>query len=158
MKTINPTQQLRDPNIEPTEIVLSGILKSAYPSYCIFLEEIKSRGIETSWRYYTDGKAWLAKGVIKWKGRRAGLKSKTLFWLSVWDEYYKVNVYIPETQRNDLLNLNLEDDLKEKIQSIKRMGETYRILTLSFDLYHHKQLASLLIIIDYCRSNKSLNI
>ena len=116
MKTIHPTQQLRTPDIEPSESVLSEILKENYTVYRMFLDEMKTREIEIIWRYYTDGKAWLAKGNNRWIGKRGGLREKTLFWLSMWEGYFKVTLYVPENERDDILNLDLEEELIDYIK------------------------------------------
>ncbi|PKP08994.1 MAG: hypothetical protein CVU09_13085 [Bacteroidetes bacterium HGW-Bacteroidetes-4] len=39
---------------------------------------------QVQWRYYNDGKAWLCK---------VSYKKKTVFWLSVWEAYFKVAFY-----------------------------------------------------------------
>lgn len=154
MKTIHPTQQLRTPDIEPSESVLSEILKENYTVYRMFLDEMKTREIEVVWRYYTDGKAWLAKGNNRWIGKRGGLREKTLFWLSMWEGYFKVTLYVPENERDDILNLDLEGELLDYIKSIVRMGETFRTLPITFDITSTEQLPSLFKLIDYRKSRK----
>lgn len=60
---MNETQLLRNPDIIPTDEVLASALGSSYGAYTAFIGKLPDIGIEPQWRYYTDDKAWLAKGL-----------------------------------------------------------------------------------------------
>ena len=77
---------LRDPDIQPTNYAIAKALGDSNNAYIKFINEIASHDILLEWRYYNDGKAWLAKGLFKWTGVRGGQNEKTVFWLSIWDE------------------------------------------------------------------------
>lgn len=74
------TQLLRNPEILPSEEVLKDALKNSFPAYNELINAITSNtlGLLPEWHYYNDGKAWLCKVVFK---------KKTIFWLSVWEQY-----------------------------------------------------------------------
>ena len=50
------------------------------------------------WRYYNDGKAWLCKVVNK---------KKTVFWLSIWEHYFKTSFYFTEKHLESIDALNI---------------------------------------------------
>jgi len=142
-------QLLKNPNIEPTDSVLNDSLKDAYPSYLLFLNLLKQIDVDLIWKYYTDGKAWLAKGIYRWTGKKGSEKEMSVFWCSVWNGFFKIVIYIPEDKREDILNLPIYDNLKIKIREIKRMGETFRTLPIVFDVHSNEELESILKIIVY---------
>ncbi len=142
-------QLLRNPNIEPTDSVLNDSLKDAYPSYLLFLNLLKQIDVDLVWRYYTDGKAWLAKGIYRWTGKKGSDKEMSVFWCSIWNGFFKIVIYIPEDKREDIQNLQIDDNLKIKIREIKRMGETFRTLPIVFDIHSNEELESILKIIVY---------
>jgi len=46
-----------------------------------------------------------------------------VFWLSVWDGFFKVTIYIPEKARSDVLSLPLDEEVKLMIANSKQMGK-----------------------------------
>ena len=99
-------QMLRNPDIAPSSDVIAKALGEANNAYIKFINEIASHDIQIDWRYYNDGKAWLAKGLFKWRGVRGGQNETTIFWLSIWDGFFKVTIYIPEKAREEVLRAN----------------------------------------------------
>ena len=63
MKAAN--QQLRSPDIQPTSDVIAQALGQVSSAYVKFVSGLESHDIQLDWHYYTDGKAWLAKGLHK---------------------------------------------------------------------------------------------
>ena len=59
-------QLLRDPDIEPSSDVIAEALGESNNAYIKFISELASHDIHLEWRYYNDGKSWLAKGLFKW--------------------------------------------------------------------------------------------
>lgn len=76
------TQLLRDQHIFPSTEVLKNALKESYGVYEELIQTITNTqyGLTIEWNYYKDGKAWLCK---------VQYKKKTIFWLSVWDQFFK---------------------------------------------------------------------
>ena len=89
-------QLLRDPDIGPTRAIIAEALGTVNNAYESFVVDLKNHDIDLEWRYYTDGKAWLGKDLYKWTGARGGQNEVTAFWLSIWEKFFKVTIYIPE--------------------------------------------------------------
>ena len=130
---MNEQQLLRDPDIAPTSEVIAEALGLANTAYVKFIGGLKEHDIEAEWRYYSDGKVWLGKGMYKWTGVRGGQKEVTAFWLSIWDGFFKVTFYIPEKARFEAINLPLADDIKNMIKEAAQMGKL-KFFPLTFDL------------------------
>ena len=64
MKAVNQ-QLLRSPDIQPTSDVIAQALGQANSAYVKFVSGLENHDIQLDWHYYTDGKAWLAKGLHK---------------------------------------------------------------------------------------------
>jgi hypothetical protein len=147
-KKMDKQQLLRDPGIEPTCEVIADALGAANNAYIEFIEELKSHDIGVYWRYYSDGKAWLGKALYKWTTVRGTPKEITAFWLSIWDGFFKVSLYIPEKSRAEALNLPLGDDIKDMIENSKQMGKL-KFFPLVFDLRSDELLDSIYTLADF---------
>lgn len=152
MKTTKK-QLLKNPDIQPSSDVIAKALKEADNTYVKFINELIKHNIEIEWRYYTDGKAWLAKGLYKWKGVRGVLKETTVFWLSVWDGFFKLTIFIPEKNREDALNLPLSDDINKMISESKQMGKL-KFFPVVFNLYSDELLPSVFTLLDFRKNIK----
>lgn len=152
MKTVKE-QLLRNPDIEPSGDVIEKALGQANNTYMKFLVELASHDIRLEWRYYNDGKAWLAKGLYKRTGARGGQSEKTVFWLSIWDGFFKVTIYIPEKARFDLSSLPLDDEIKLMIEKSKQMGKL-KFFPLVFDLCSDEKFETLFSLVDFRKSTK----
>ena len=126
-------QLLRNPDVAPTREVLSEALGLAGAAYVKFVDGLKARDIQVEWRYYNDGKAWLGKGLFRWTGARGGQKEVTACWLSVWDGFFKVTIYVPENARLNALSLPLHDATKKTIENAKQIGKL-KFFPLIFDV------------------------
>ena len=146
-------QLLRNPDIEPTSDVIAKALGEANNAYVEFIRELGKHDIQLEWRYYNDGKAWLAKGLYKWTGARGGQKEKTIFWLSVWDGFFKVTIYFPENSRADVLMLPLDSSVKLMVEGSKQMGKL-KFFPLTFDISTDEKLATVFSLADFRRSIK----
>jgi hypothetical protein len=144
-------QLLRSPNIQPASDVIAEALEEASNAYVKFLGGLARREIQLEWRYYTDGKAWLAKGLHKWAGIRGGQNEVTVFWLSIWDGFFKVTVYIPEKARADAFNLPLDDEVKQMIADSKQMGKL-KYFPLVFDLSSDQMFDAVYTLADFRKS------
>ena len=127
-------QLLRNLNISPTIEIISEGLGLASNVYMEFIHRLEAYNIKVDWRYYNDGKAWLGKGVYTWTTKRGTQKDTTAFWLSVWDGFFKVTIYIPEKYRTDALALALSDETQEMIENAQQIGKL-KFFPLIFDLY-----------------------
>lgn len=130
---MNGQQLLRDPDIEPVSEVIAAALGLANSAYVKFIAGLACHDIQVEWRYYNDGKAWLGKALYKWTGARGGKKEVTVFWLSVWEGFFKVSLFIPEKARAAALALALNNETKEMIENAQQMGKL-KFFPLLFDL------------------------
>ena len=153
---MNSTKQqlLRDPNILPTGEVIAKALGEANNVYLKFVSELARRDIQIEWRYYNDGKAWLAKGLYRWTGVRGGENEKTIFWVSIWDGFFKVTIYIPEKSRADVFKLPLDDKVKLMIGDSNQMGNRLKFFPLAFDLSSDEMLEAVYTLADFRKSLK----
>lgn len=149
--TMNSARQqlLRNPDVQPTSDVLAEALGGAYSAYTKFVDGLECRDIHLEWRYYTDGKAWLAKGLHQWTGARGGQNEATAFWLSIWEGLFKVTIYIPEKARADALSLPLADAVKQMIADSKQMGRQLKFFPLVFEACSDAQFEAIYALADF---------
>ena len=152
MKT-NAEQMLRNHDIEPSSDVIAKALRESNNTYIKFLNELTSHDIHLEWRYYNDGKAWLAKGLFKWKGVRGGQNEKTVFWLSVWDGFFKVTIYLPEKVQADVLSLPLDNSIKTMIEVSQQMNKL-KYFPIVFDVCSDEMFDSIFLLADFRKSIK----
>ena len=150
---MNEQQLLRNPDISPTSEVIAAALGAAGDAYVTFVEELNSRDIQVEWRYYNDGKAWLGKALYKWTTVRGTAKEMTTCWLSVWDGFFKVSIYVPEKARANALNLPLDDEIREKIVGAKQMGKL-KFFPLVFDLRSDEGFDAIYTLIEFRKTIK----
>jgi dTDP-4-dehydrorhamnose reductase len=98
---------LNDKNIYPDAKVLTQYLGKSINAWDSFIDLLKVNYplISTEWRYYNDGKSWLFK-VTK--------KAKTVCWVSVWEEYFKVTFYFNNKAKEVIKNSLLDEEIKKR--------------------------------------------
>ena len=115
---------LKDPDQYPTEEVIYSCIgkkKALWISFFAMLGE-HHPDFSQERRYYKDGKNWLMKVTRK---------SKTIFWLSVWKNDFKIGFYFSD-KAEELINQSaIPDDLKEEFKNGRRYGKI-RGLTIVF--------------------------
>ena len=115
---------LKDSDQYPTEDVIYSCIgkrKALWISFFDTLHEHHPDFLE-EWRYYNDGKNWLMK--VTWK-------SKTIFWLSVWKNAFKITLYFSDKAEALINGSDLSDDMKKAFKDGKRFGKI-RGLTIVF--------------------------
>ncbi|PKM88767.1 MAG: hypothetical protein CVU85_03615 [Firmicutes bacterium HGW-Firmicutes-10] len=152
MQTVNEPY-LKDPAIRPSSDVISDALKEANNTYMKFVSELENHDIHMDWRYYTDGKAWLAKGLHHWIGVRGGQKETTIFWLSIWDGFFKVTFFIPEKVRANALALPLDNVVKQMITDSKKMGKL-KFFPVVFDVCSDERFEDIFSLVDFKKNYK----
>jgi hypothetical protein len=152
MKT-NVEQMLRNHDIEPSSDVIAKALGESNNAYIKFIKELTSHDIHLEWHYYNDGKAWLAKGLFKWKGVRGGQNEKTVFWLSIWDGFFKVTIYLPEKVHTDVLSLPFDNEIKQMIEASQQMGKL-KYFPIVFDVWSDEMFDSIFLLADFRKSVK----
>ncbi len=110
-KNQSPTEEIINSYIGKSKTNWESIFKYIYSNYPEFTEQ---------WRYYKDGKSWLMKVI--WK-------SKTVFWLSVIEDGFRITFYFGDKAEELILESSLTDQLKEQFKNGKRFGKI-RALTV----------------------------
>jgi hypothetical protein len=130
---------LKDPGVSPTKKVLETALGKSFTVYEDLMDTItgKNYGLLPSWNYYKDGKAWLCK---------AQHKKKTVFWLSVWDKYFKLSFYFTEKTSKGINALDIDSSIKNGFKTNKPVG---RLVPLVINVNKKGQLKDVLKIIGY---------
>ena len=135
------TQLLRDPEIFPSKEVLEDILGEVY-SVLEELETILTHdefALSFNWHYYKDGKSWLCKVCHK---------KKTVFWLSIWDGFFKTSFFFLERHLEGIAALQIDDN------SYKMEKEWGKMLPMIFSINDKKQLPDLLKVIEFKKKSK----
>ncbi len=135
---------LNDKNIPASDEVLHLYLGEGIHAFRKMMEILTGEeyGLIPEWRYYNDGKAWLCKMVFK---------KKTVFWLSVWDGYFKVSFYFVERHCPGILELDIDESIMEDFRSSKSFGTLYPV---SMTISHEEQIRDLLKIVEYKKGLK----
>ncbi len=133
------TTVLNNQDVFPTEEVLKNALGKTY-SVLFELMDILTKpdyGLIPQWNYYKDGKAWLCK---------VSHKKKTVFWLSVWDKYFKIGFYFTEKNSPGISDLDIEKKIKEDFINGNPIG---KLIPLEIDVNDKNQIGDVLKIIEY---------
>lgn len=135
---------LKDPAVSPTKKVLENVLGKSYPAYEELIATIENKdcGLSPQWNYYNDGKAWLCK---------VQFKKKTIFWLSIWDKYFKMGFYFTEKNCKGIFELDVEDSIKKEFKANKPIG---KLLSLGLSINKKSQLKDALKIVEYKKNLK----
>ena len=144
---------MRDPVIEPTSEVIADGLGKANKAFIKFNKELKKHDIQVDWRYYNDGKAWLGKGLYKWTTSRGTEKEITVFWMSIWEGFFRVSVFVPEKYRMDALTLPLSGEVKTMIENAKQMGKL-KFFPLVFDQRSDELFGDIYTLINFKKAVK----
>jgi len=129
--------------IFPDEAVLQENLGEIYMVYKEMMDNLMSPdfALTPQWNYYNDGKSWLCK---------VSFKKKTVFWLSVWEGYYKVGFYFTEKTKDGVLSLEIDEAIKQNFLSEKSIG---KLLPLTMEITDTKQLDDLYKVAEYKKKN-----
>lgn len=135
---------LKDKDIIPTDEVLKEVMGA---NFRIF-DEIRSTLINAPfdltfpWNYYNDGKTWFCK---------VSHKKKTIFWLSVWDKYFKTSFYFTEKTAPGVFDLDIAENIKNEFKESKLAG---RLIPLIINVDNQDQIKDILKIAEYKKSLK----
>lgn len=138
------TPVLKDPQVLPTNDVLNCALGSSYPAFVDLMEVITHAeyGLVPEWHYYNDGKAWLCKVCYK---------KKTVFWLSVWDQYFKAGFYFTEKNCSGIADLEISEQIKDDFAACRPIG---KLLPLVINVTNTGQIEDVIKVVAYKKSLK----
>ena len=135
---------LREQEIFPSEEILKTVLGQVY-DVLAELEKQVTQGefsLTLNWNYYKDGKSWLCKVCHK---------KKTVFWLSVWEGFFKTTFYFTEKHLESIAELDISDQIKEDFCRMKPVG---KLLPMVISIDKQEQLADLLKIVKFKKELK----
>ena len=116
-------QLLRDAGTEPTRTRITECLGTTGADYETFTALLQTQDVVLDWRYYKDGGAWLGKGLYRWETARGTKKEMTVLWLSIWEETFKVTLYIPEKHREAAVALPLSAGTAQMLMAAQTIGK-----------------------------------
>lgn len=136
---------LKDPEIFPSDTVLKDALgDSVFSALESFRSTITNDeyGLTIEWRYYNDGKAWLAKVVHK---------KKTVCWLSIWDTFFKLGFYFTEKHLEAVSSLDIPETIKTDCINAPRIG---KLIPMVIDVNNSDQLPYILTVVRFKKTLK----
>jgi len=138
------TRLLREKEVFPTEEVLKESLGKSYVVYNELIRLIthSNTGLTVEWRYYNDGKSWLCKVCYK---------KKTVFWLSVWDLFFKISFYFTERSIPDIAELKIAESIKDDFIGSKSIG---KLIPMTIIMTRKEQINDVLTLIEYKKKQK----
>ena len=133
---------LKDAHVSPNKQVLQNALSKTYALYEELISTVTASGFDLvpQWQYYRDGKAWLCK---------VQYKKKTVFWLSVWGNYFKIGFYFTEKDAKGIEGLNIDKNIKREFAESRAIG---KLRPLGIEMKKKSQLKEALQIIEYKKS------
>jgi len=133
---------LNNPAVLPTDEVLKSILGSAFEAYSECMERIAEMELVPEWNYYKDGGAWLCK---------VQYKKKTVFWLSIWENRFRVVFYFTEKTMVGLAELDIEPALVQQVVQAAPIG---KLIPMGFNVQKKDQLNDLFTVAHYKKKLK----
>jgi hypothetical protein len=117
---------LRDPDFFPSKEVLQAALGNGYSVFEEF-ETLLTNELHFTldWCYYKDSKGWLCK---------VSYKKKTVFWLSIWEGFFKTSFFLLERHLEGIAALEIDD---KRFILEKECG---KMLPFIFNIKNKKQL------------------
>ena len=134
-------QLLREPEIFPSKEVLKEVLGDVY-GVLEALEMQLTQGesaLTFDWHYYKDSKSWLCKVCHK---------KKTVFWLSVWNGFFKTSFFFLERHLEGIAALEID----EKNFTIEK--EWGKMIPMIFSINNKEQFPDLLKMIEFKKKAK----
>jgi hypothetical protein len=113
---------LSDMQVKPTDEYIFSIIGDKKVLWQNIMNYISDnyKDISGSWNYYNDGKQWLYKLVQK---------KKTIFWLAVMKDTFRVTFYFGDKAEPLILASDLPESVKDEFVSGKHYGKIRAITT-----------------------------
>lgn len=105
-----------DKNVRPTDELIFACIgeKKLYWNEIMGHAAVVAPGSGGIWNFYNDGKRWLFKYVHK---------KKTLFWIAVLSDTFRVTLYFGDKAEPVILASDLSDKIKEEFMTGPRYGK-----------------------------------
>ena len=130
-------QIFNNPQQPPSPELLQKELGDNYANFDAVMALLAKRGVVPQWNYYKDGKSWLCKGQYK---------KKTVLWLSVWDDCFKLSFFFTEKTKGGIDTLEIVTAIKEAFRQQKAIG---KLIPLIIDVRDCTPLNDIEQIVEY---------
>ncbi|HLO57926.1 MAG TPA: DUF3788 family protein [Bacteroidales bacterium] len=126
---------LTDQSVNPTDELIFSIIKENKEHWINLMAAIhrKFPGSAGEWRYYNDGKSWLFKMT---------LKKKTLFWLGVQQDTFRVTYYFGDKAETAIENSTLPASVISDFMNGRRFG---KLRAITFKMYSSADVENALV-------------
>ena len=113
---------LKDKSVLPTDDLIFSIIGKNRDHWINLMAGLREKyaDAEGQWNYYNDGKTWLFKMVRK---------KKTLFWIGIHEDTFRVTFYFGDKAEPILESSDLPENIVEEFRSGKYYGKI-RAITL----------------------------
>lgn len=144
MHKIIKTLLLREQNVLPTKELLKNSLGESYQAFNELMNIISHGQFRLVKRcgYYNEGRSWLCKVCFK---------KRTVLWLSVLDNFFKVGFYFTEKNKKGIAELDIENKIKEDFYRSEQKNK-WKLLVV--DVYGNEQINDVIKLIQYKKSLK----
>ena len=108
---------LANKSVEPTEDMIFSIIgekKLVWKQTMSYLYD-NYTDISEIWKYYNDGKSWLFRTLKK---------KKTIFWINILDDTFRIAFYFADRLEPIILNSELSESLKTEYKGAKRFNKS----------------------------------
>jgi ABC-type uncharacterized transport system YnjBCD substrate-binding protein len=107
---------LKDKSVYPNDELVFSIIGNNSVYWKKLLTDIHEAypASEEVWNYYNDGKNWLFRVL---------LKKKTLFWIGVLEDTFRITFYFGDKAEPMIENSNLPEEMKASFKNGKRYGK-----------------------------------
>lgn len=130
---------LTDETVYPDARVLKAALGAVHPVFQELMTTIQGEvyGLVPGWKYYQDGKAWLCKVTRK---------TKTVFWLSVYEKAFKTSFFFTAKTGDGVSTLDIDEEIKIAFQTTPIAG---KLKPLVLEIDDRSYLKDALHLIEY---------
>lgn len=130
-------QMLNNPQLPPTPEYLKTVLGNNYVNFDYLFDLFNKQGIVSEWNYYKDGKSWLCKVIYK---------KKTVLWLSVWEDCFKLSFFFTEKTKSGVDDLEIDATI---IRNFKQQSAIGKLIPLILEIRDSSMLYDVEKIIRY---------
>lgn len=117
-KEISP---FSDPAIIPTEELIKDALNQKYPWFREIIQHAfdSYKQVSDAWKYYQDGKQWLYRMLYR---------KKTIFWMSVQQDTFRITFYFSGKSESSVMASNLPEYIKNAYMETRE--NTFRAISM----------------------------
>lgn len=117
-KEISP---FSDPAIIPTEELIKDALNQKYPWFREIIQHAfdSYKQVSDAWKYYQDGKQWLYRMLYR---------KKTIFWMSVQQDTFRITFYFSGKSESSVMASNLPEYIKNTYMETRE--NTFRAISM----------------------------